>query len=267
MPFAREISRLLAMRAASKMPEVWECSVEELRANVDSWVALSGKREEILYREELQIDVAGGHIPVRVFRPLDDKPLPCIVFFHGGGWVHNTLEIYEASLRALANASGHLVVGVEYRKSPEHPYPIPLEDSWTALQWCITHADELGVDPQRIGVMGDSSGGNIAAAVALRSQDVVPLAFQVLIYPCLDPRLETASAQEFAKSYNLATQGMHWYWQQYAPRQEDRLRVEVAPIYAHDVARLPRTFIATAENDILRDDGRNYHALLQAGGV
>jgi acetyl esterase len=267
MPLAREISRLLAMRSASKMPEVWECSVEELRANVDSRVALSGKREEILHREELRIDVAGGHIPVRVFRPLDDKPLPCIVFFHGGGWVHNTLEIYEASLRALANASGHLIVGVEYRKSPEHSYPVPLEDCWTALNWCIAHADELGIDTGRIGVMGDSSGGNLAAAVALRAQDVVPLAFQVLIYPCLDPRLETASAQEFATGYNLATQGMHWYWQQYAPKQEDRLCAEVAPIYAREVSRLPRTLIATAENDILRDDGRNYHALLQAGGV
>ena len=267
MPLAREISRLLAMRAASKMPEVWECSVEELRGNVDSRVALSGRREEILYREERRIDVDGGMIPIRVYRPLDDKPLPCIVFFHGGGWVHNTLEIYEASLRALANASGHLIVGVEYRKSPENPYPIPLEDCWTALQWCITHADELGIDPNRIGVMGDSSGGNLAAAVTLRAQDVVPLAFQVLIYPCLDPRLETASAQEFATGYNLAKQGMQWYWDQYVPNAEDRLREDVAPVYACDVTHLPRTFIAVAENDILRDEGRNYHELLLLGGV
>lgn len=267
MPLAREISRLLAMRSASKMPEVWECSVEELRANVDSRVALSGKREEILHREERCIDVDGGAIPIRVYRPLDNKPLPCIVFFHGGGWVHNTLEIYEASLRALANASKHIIVGVEYRKSPEHPYPIPLEDCWTALHWCIAHADELGINPNHIGVMGDSSGGNLAAAVALRAQGVLPLAFQVLIYPCLDPRLETASAYEFETGFNLAKQGMQWYWEQYSPNAEDRLREDVAPMYARDVAHLPRTFIAVAENDILRDDGHNYHVMLSAGGV
>ena len=267
MPLAREISRLLAMRAAAKMPEVWECSVEELRANVDSRVALSGRREDVLYREERRIDVDSATIPIRVYRPLDDKPLPCIVFYHGGGWVHNTLEIYEATLRALANASGHVIVGVEYRKSPEHPYPIPLEDCWTALHWCIAHADELGIDAGRIGLMGDSSGGNLAAAVALRSQGVVPLAFQVLIYPCLDPRRETASAEEFATGYNLAKQGMQWYWEQYAPNAEDRLREDVAPVYAHNVAHLPRTYIAVAENDILRDDGRAYHALLSSGGV
>ncbi len=267
MPLAREISRLLAMRAASKMPEVWECSVEELRANVDSRVALSGKPEEILIREERRIDVDGGTIPVRVFRPLEDTPLPCIVFFHGGGWVHNTLDIYEASLRALANASGCVIVGVEYRKAPEHPYPIPLEDCWTALQWCVATADELEIDRKRIGVMGDSSGGNLAAAVALRARGVMPLAFQVLIYPCLDPRLETASAEEFASGFNLAKQGMQWYWEQYTPNAEDRLREDVAPVYARDVTHLPRTFIAVAENDILRDDGRYYHELLLSGGV
>jgi acetyl esterase len=267
MPLAREISRLLAMRAASKMPEVWECSVEELRANVDSRVALSGKPEEILSREERRIDVDGGTIPVRVFRPLEDTPLPCIVFFHGGGWVHNTLDIYESSLRALANASGYAIVAVEYRKAPEHPYPIPLEDCWTALHWCIAHADELGIDTGRIGLMGDSSGGNLAAAVALRARGVMPLAFQVLIYPCLDPRLETASAEEFASGFNLAKQGMQWYWEQYTPNAEDRLREDVAPVYARDVTHLPRTFIAVAENDILRDDGRYYHELLLSGGV
>ena len=267
MPIAREISRLLAMRAASKMPEVWECSVEELRANVDSRVALSGKPEEILVREERCIDVDGGTIPVRVFRPLEDTPLPCIMFFHGGGWVHNTLDIYESSLRALANASGYAIVAVEYRKAPEHPYPIPLEDCWTALHWCIAHADELGIDTGRIGLMGDSSGGNLAAAVALRARGVMPLAFQVLIYPCLDPRLETASAEEFASGFNLAKQGMQWYWEQYTPNAEDRLREDVAPVYARDVTHLPRTFIAVAENDILRDDGRYYHELLLSGGV
>jgi acetyl esterase len=267
MPIAREISRLLAMRAASKMPEVWECSVEELRANVDSRVALSGKPEEILSREERHIDVDGGTIPVRVFRPLDDKPLHCIVFFHGGGWVHNTLDIYEASLRALANASGHVIVGVEYRKAPEHPYPIPLEDCWTALQWCAASADELGIDRSRIGVMGDSSGGNLAAAIALRARGVMSLAYQVLIYPCLDPRLETASAQEFATGFNLAKQGMQWYWDQYVPNAGDRTLLEVAPVYAEDLSGLPRTMIAVAENDILRDEGLAYHDMLTTAGV
>lgn len=267
MPIAREISRLLAMRAASKMPEVWECSVEELRANVDSRVALSGKPEEILVREELRIDVDGGTIRVRVFRPLEDTPLPCIVFFHGGGWVHNTLDIYESSLRALANASGYAIVAVEYRKAPEHPYPIPLEDCWTALQWCVATADELEIDRKRIGVMGDSSGGNLAAAVALRARGVMPLAFQVLIYPCLDPRLETSSVQEFATGFHLAKQGMQWYWDQYVPNAHQRSLPEVAPVFAEDLSDLSRTMIAVAENDILRDEGLAYHDMLTAAGV
>ena len=269
MPLAREISRLLAMRAASKMPEVWECTVEELRANVDSRVALSGKPEEILFREERHIDVDGGTIPVRVYRPLDEKPLPCIVFFHGGGWVHNTLEIYEASLRALANASGYAIVAVEYRKAPENPYPVPLNDCWTALQWCLHNADALGINTNNIGVAGDSSGGNLAAAVALRARSTESprLAFQVLIYPCLDPRLDTASAQEFATGFNLARQGMQWYWNQYVPNAGDRFLPEVAPVLADNLSDLPPTMIAVAENDILRDEGLVYHDMLTAAGV
>ena len=267
MPLAREISRLLAMRAAAKMPEVWECSVEELRANVDSRVALSGKPEEILFRQERRLNVGSATIPIRIYRPIDTAPLPCIAYFHGGGWVHNTLEIYEASLRALANASGHVIVGVEYRKAPEHPYPIPLEDCWTALQWCVASADELGIDQTRIGVMGDSSGGNLAAAVALRARGTMSLAFQVLIYPCLDPRLETSSAQEFATGFNLAKQGMQWYWDQYVPNASDRLLPEAAPIFAEDLSGLPRTMIAVAENDILRDEGLTYREMLATAGV
>lgn len=267
MPLAREISRLLAMRAAANMPEVWECSVEELRANVDSRVALSGKPEEILFREEHRLDVGSATIPIRIYRPLDTTPLPCIVFFHGGGWVHNTLDIYESSLRALANASGHIIVGVEYRKAPEHPYPIPLEDCWLALQWCRAHADELGIDRERVGVMGDSSGGNLAAAVALRAREVDPVSFQVLIYPCLDPRLDSGSAHEFATGFNLARQGMQWYWEQYVPNIDHRTRADAAPIFADNLAGLPRTFVAVAENDILRDEGLAYHEMLVRSSV
>ena len=267
MPLAREISRLLALRAASNMPEVWECSVEQLRANVDSRTSLSGAREEIFGREDHVLASSHHQVPVRVYRPSSDQPLPCIVYFHGGGWVHNTLEIYEASLRALANASGHVIVAVEYRKAPEFPYPQPLDDCWNTLQWCITHADALRINVQRIGVAGDSSGGNLAAAVALRAENIVTLAFQILIYPCLDPRLDSASAHEFATGYNLARRSMQWYWDQYVPNIEDRTLPTVAPVYASRLEMLPRTYIAVPEYDVLRDDGREYHAALRLAGV
>jgi acetyl esterase len=257
------------MRKASNMPEVWECTPEELRQNVDSRVALSGKREEVASYEQRNEEIGGRVLHLRVFRPAVGKPLPCIVFYHGGGWVHNTLEIYEASLRMLANRSGHTIVAVEYRKAPEHPYPAPLDDCWDTVCWCREHAEELEIDLARIGVMGDSSGGNLAAAVALRARkhDELSLAFQVLIYPCLDPRLETASALEFAEGFNLSKRAMEWYWQQYVPNASNLQHAEVAPAFEQDLSSLPRTFVATPECDILRDEAREFHARLCAAGV
>ncbi len=267
---APEFLALLEQRKLARLPIVGVASADELRAQTPARAALAGPIPSDVVITHCSIPTRDGALlDAHVLRPTSAShdPSPWVMFFHGGGWVHNTIDIYDASLAQLVLDTGMTVVSVNYRKAPEHPFPTPLDDCWDALLWCRTHAAELFLDPHRITVAGDSSGGNLAAAVALRARDVLPLQAQVLIYPCLDPSLTTASSYAYATGYGLERSAMEWYWQQYA--QDSALHTDpfVAPIHAHDVSGLPRTLIITAENDLLRDEAHDYHLRLTACGV
>lgn len=270
MSVAIEYRYLLEQRKSIKLPIVGVASADELRAQTPARVALAGAVPSDVAIAHCTIPTLdGARLDAHVLRPAcaSHDPSPWVMFFHGGGWVHNTIDIYDASLAQLVLDSGITVVSVNYRKAPEHPFPIPLDDCWGALRWCHAHATELFLDPHRITVAGDSSGGNLAAAVTLRARDVIALQAQILIYPCLDPSLTTASSYTFATGYGLERSAMEWYWKQYA---QDRMPLAdqfVAPVHAHDVSRLPRTLIITAENDLLRDEAHDYHLRLTACGV
>jgi acetyl esterase len=162
-----------------------------------------------------------------------------------------------------------VVVAVNYQKAPEHAFPVPLDDCYAAYLWTLDNAEDLGVDATRVGVCGDSAGGNLAAAVSLRARDVGgPLpAAQVLIYPVLDPDLATPSAIENASGFGLTTEDMRWAWAQYLQSPDDWQNPWACPARSSSLAGLPDTVMVTAEFDVLRDEGTAYADRLRRAGV
>ncbi|WP_319449720.1 MULTISPECIES: alpha/beta hydrolase [unclassified Mycobacterium] len=192
---------------------------------------------------------------------------PLIVFVHGGGWVLCDLETHDPMCRRLARDTDALVASIDFRRAPEHPFPGPLEDVYASLVWLHDNAARLGVDPQRIAIAGDSSGGNLAGAATLMARDLggPTIVFQALLYPVTDYRLDTRSYLEFGESGGFLTRAkMEWYWTQYLGAQ-DRGHPYVSLVDA-DLGGLPRTLIVVAECDPLRDEGAAYAERLQTAG-
>ena len=218
---------------------------------------------------DLEVPGPNGGVPVRLYRPAAAGPPPVLVYYHGGGWVVGSVEARDGVCRRLAADVGALVVSVEYRLAPEHPFPEPLEDAHAAARWAVDNAAAIGGDPDRVGVVGDSAGGNLAAAVALLARDAggPDLAYQSLIYPVVDSAMDTDSYDEYAEGYFLGREKMAWYWDRYAPGPIDRANPYAAPLRAPDLADLPPATVLTAEFDPLRDEGRAYADRLEAAGV
>ena len=200
-------------------------------------------------------------VPVRVYRPTGPAdPLGAIVWCHGGGWVVGDLDGIDHVARELCEVSGHVVVSVDYRLAPEHPYPAAADDARLVLRWaCGAGAPGLGIDPRRVAVGGDSAGGQLAAQAALQEPGLA--AAQLLVYPALDPRMTTASYREFAAGPWVTAAEMAYYWTAYAGGgPADALRLPA-------LAGAPPAWIAVAAHDPLRDDGVEYAAALRGAGV
>ncbi len=196
-------------------------------------------------------------VPVRLYRPQSEQPLAALVYYHGGGWVVGDLGMHDDTCRMLANEGRCIVVSADYRLAPEHPFPVPLDDCWSVLQWAHGHLGERGWDGERLAVGGTSSGGNLSAAVALRARNEgLPLGLQLLLYPALDSTMSTGSWNEFAEGYFLTAAQMAWYWRQYTADPAERALPEVSPSHNTDLAGLAPALVVTAEYDLLRDEGR-----------
>ena len=223
-------------------------------------------------------------LPVRVYRQFgrglgtgsDGRELlPAIVYLHGGGWVIGDLDSHDAGCRMLAAVSGCLVVSVDYRLAPEHPFPAAVEDSVAAYRWVHGHADELGIAPGQVGVMGDSAGGNLAAVVAQVTRrggpwadaSAPPPVAQGLLYPVVDAHLETRSMEHLSDGFLLTRDSMEYYRAQYLPVREDWESALASPLLADDLSGLAPALVVTAGFDPLLDDGANYAAALEAAGV
>jgi acetyl esterase len=220
--------------------------------------------------ENTTIPVDGGVIRVRLYAPASTQPLPALVHFHGGGWVLMDLDTHDGGCREICNATGAMVVSVEYRKAPEFKAPIPAEDCYTALCWTVTNAASLGIDATRLGVIGDSAGGNLAAVVAQMARDRKGpgLKCQVLTYPAVDATMSAGSIKENATAPLLGEREMTWFWGQYIDGSGiERKDPRVSPLFAANLAGLPPAFVSTAEYDPLRDEGEGYAAKLKAAGV
>ena len=212
-------------------------------------------------------DVLAGTIPCRLYKPSSRKDLGLLVFFHGGGWTIGDLNTHDAVCRSLANKSGHAILAVDYRLAPEHVYPAAYDDCVTAVKWAHDNAAALGIDGTRLAVGGDSAGGNLAAAVALA--EVVPLKFQMLIYPSVDMSMKSPSIEENAHAPVLTKSVMLWFGDNYMGKNGDRSAISASPIRASDDAlkRMPPAIVITAEYDPLRDEGEAYGKRLVENGV
>jgi acetyl esterase len=260
-----EIKQYLAQRAQLGLPLVWQAPLSEVRDSTYSHIALSQPLIDLFEVKKLWISGPTANLPVRIYRDDNSANKPALIFFHGGGWVLNFLDIYEPALRKLAKISKLVIVAVEYQKAPEHPYPTPFNDCYATLEWVVKNSKSLGVDTSAIGVGGDSAGGNLASAVALKTRDtkLVDLAFQLLIYPCNDYRMNYDSAIKFSENFGLTSKAMKWFWQQYLQKESDKLDAYAVPILSKSLVGVAPALIYTAEFDPLVDDGKNYHLALK----
>lgn len=268
MPLAPEIKAFLEKQAAAGLPAVWEAPLSEIRANTQGRMATSGPVEPV--REVINRFIPGptADLPIRIYRPTDNPSAPAIVHFHGGGFVLNYLDMYDASMSRLANQSGFTIIGVHYQKAPEHPFPIPFDDCFATLQWVIAHSDELKIDRDFVGLAGDSAGATLASAVALKARDKgIVLKFQVLIYPCNGRKFTTDSYENMATGYGLTTQAMKWFWDQYLQGDAHNENPYAVPMTAKDFTGVAPAIILTAEFDPLLSDGEQYAALLHRDKV
>ena len=225
--------------------------------------------EPVTKVENKTIPGPAGNIPVRVYTPGNDANLPVIVYFHGGGWVIATMDTYDGSCRALANAAKAIVVSVEYRKAPENKFPAAPEDAYAATQWVMKNAKTMNGDPNNVAVAGESAGGNLATVVSMMSRDrkaQMPV-HQLLVYPVVDTNLARPSYIINAKAKPLSAPMMSWFWGHYLKNRKDMMNPYAAPFKAKSLAGLPPATIIGAEIDPLMSEGKAYADKLKKAGI
>jgi acetyl esterase len=262
-----QVAALLAQ--AADLPPTEHLTVPRARQAALLYADLQGPGPEVASVAHRFVPGPTADLPVRIYTPEGEGPFPAIVYYHGSGWVVLNIEVCDATSRALANDTGCVVVAVNYQKAPEHKFPVPFNDAWAGLVWTVEHAAELNVDPARIAVAGDSAGGNLAAAVALKARDAggPELAFQLLIYPATEHDVDKPSAIQNAEGYLLQRESVRWFWAHYLDGATDEPDWRASPLRAESLAGLPPALVVTAEFDPLRDDGRLYAERLRADGV
>ncbi len=214
------------------------------------------------------IDTRNGKTKIRIYRPTKQKQLPCIVFFHGGGFVLRSIDTHDRLCRRIARDNGVLVVSVNYRLAPEHKYPTGLYDCYDATCWVYENAKLIGCRPDRLLVMGDSAGANLASAVCMLVRDLAgpPIYQQVLVYPCTDGTLRQPSMDYNGEGYLLTKPIIQWFLNQYKRSEADVQEPYFSLLLAEDLRNLPPAIVLTAQYDPLLDDGRAYAQRLRAAG-
>jgi len=271
MPVHPQVQALLDEFEKQGLPPFDQMSVPQARVVALGFRDLQGEPETVAETRDILVPGPAGKLPVRLYYPSSGTTLPLVVYFHGGGWVIGDVEIVDKPCRALAKASQCLVASLDYRLSPETKFPGPVEDCYAATRWLAEHAGEIGADPKRVAVAGDSAGGNLAAVVALMARDRggPAIAYQLLIYPVTAPAkgTEFASYRENGEGYLLTKGSMEWFWDHYLPSPEEGKNPYASPLHASDLSRLPPAMVVTAEFDPLRDEGLAYARRLQDAGV
>ena len=262
MPLDPEIAAMLAR--AAHLPPTHTLTVEQARARYEALVKVLPQAAAVASVRDVVIP---GGVRVRIYAPVGEGPHPVTVFFHGSGFVVCSLETHDGMCRNLCAGAGTVVVSVDYRLAPEHPYPAGPEDCLMATRWVADHAGEFGGDARRLAVAGDSAGGTMAAVVALRIRDEggPRLVGQLLVYPVVAHwSAGMGSYAENADGFGLTRATMEWFWGHYGGAAGDAY---AAPLSAASLAGLPPALVQVAEYDVLRDEGIAYAKRLAEAGV
>ena len=257
--------RLLRLAAGTTFEEL---PLHQGRDQIDTEAYIFGAEIPIHQVDSLMIPGPVGDIAARVYRGRPaEQPTAALVYLHGGGWALGNLESADAVSRFLAERAGITVISVDYRLAPENPFPAGLEDALAAFEYVMAHADELGIDPDAVGVGGESAGGNLAAVVSLHSAPGWRgPAFQLLLNPVTDLSVKRASYQIFGTGYFLTEAQMDWYVDHYLVSADQVLDPRVSPMLTPEVSHAPPAYVMVAGFDVLRDEGQAYaHKLAQAG--
>ena len=239
------------------------------RKNDSDMLVISARSSASLSVEDRQIDGPDGRIPLRIYKPAGHVPSFTMLFIHGGGWVLGGIGSYDPLVRALCAETGALVISIDYRLAPEHPFPAAVDDVLATYQWILGGGTGLGVT-KNVFVGGDSAGGNLAASLCIQARErKLPLpAGQLLFYPVTDlSRTDRPSYLSFAEGFLLDRADMQWFISLYAPAESQRKDSRASPLLAQDLSGLPPALVLTAAFDVLRDEGEAYAAALRAAGV
>ncbi len=270
---APDVQMLLALAKLNGETSLVEGrTVERARAeNLEGVPIVTGPPRPMARVENLSVAGAEDELGARLYVGLGAArpPQPLLVYFHGGGWVIGDLDTHDGVCRFLAEHSGCRVLSVEYRLAPEHPFPKPVEDVVAAFAWAHEHAAELGADPERIAVGGDSAGGNLSTALCLQNRDAgnPQPAMQLLLYPCTDAVGGQQSRDTFAEGFLLTRGDMEWFENHYIPDGIDDAEPRASMMRAEDVSGLPPAYVATSGFDPLRDEGEIYAKRMREAGV
>lgn len=264
-----QLAGLLDQLKAQGVPDFSEMDVAQARGFVGAFIDFEGEAEPVAEVKDLTIDGPAGDLVVRVYRPVAEDGRPVIAYFHGGGYVTADVQIADKPARQLANATGCVVVSVEYRLAPESKAPAAAEDCYAATQWIAHNGDAVGGDASRLAVSGDSAGGGIAAAVALMARDrgAPSLALQLLLYPITDQGGDWPSLTQNGEGYLLSHRALKWFSAHNLADPADADNPYISPIRASELAGLPSAIVVTAGYDPLRDMGDAYAAKLDAANV
>ena len=258
--------------AAAKPPLLFTLGPEQGRIALDEVQAGHVSRLPVDIEDLIIADGPGQQVALRILRPQHAQtPLPVIVYIHGAGWVFGSTQTHDRLMRELAVRAGAAVVFPVYRLCPEVSYPTAIEECYMAARWVARHAQEHGLDAERLAVAGDSVGGNMAAAVTMLSRErgEPDIQLQLLFYPVTDAAFDTASYHQFAEGYHLRRDAMMWCWEQYTRHPSERNEITASPLRASvaQLQGLPAALIITPEADVLRDEGEAPANKLRQVGV
>jgi acetyl esterase len=273
MPLDRQIQALLHALEAEGIQAPSSITPTEARAQRRLSARLMRRGwppEPVAAVRDLRVPGPVGPIALRAYFPTSRGRSPIVIYFHGGGWVTGDIDTHDAQARVLCNRTGSIVLSVDYRLAPEAPFPAAVADAYAATCWAAENAArDLGGDSETLSVAGESSGGNLAAAVALQARDQAGPAIraQALVYPALDPTMAYPSIAEYADGYDISADDLRWFYRNYLPDPTTYSHPLASPLAATSLAELPPTAIAVAEFDPLRDEGVAFASRLAEAGV
>lgn len=271
MPVHPQVVQYLENLANYDLPSFDEMTPEIIRSTLTPSPKPHFPAIEI---ENRTLSINEAEIPIRIYTPPNSEKvsslkIPALVYFHGGGWVMGTLDAYDGLCQDLAGSAGCKIISVDYRMAPEFPYPIPFEDAYAATEWISRNADTLDIDQNRIAVGGDSAGGNLATAVAIkaRKSNHLNLIFQMLVYPVTNFQFDTESYEKYGFNYFLTKRAMEWFWDQYLPDESAGREIYASPLRCKDLSGLPDTLVITAGYDPLYSEVIQYVEQMRESGI